>query len=87
MQNKLPGAIAVADNNAKRCVERAEFFKAKSRANYAEEAASNWQRGAEDWANIEELLRELAQYRNFAQLHPALVADVADGMRCQGYEY
>lgn len=88
-ENKLPGAINEVERSAVYCVERAEFFKAKSQAKYAPQAAKNWQEGAEAHATAAELLRELAQYRNFTQATPfaELRANVAADMRAQGYDY
>lgn len=85
--NKLPENIGVASRQAEHCVARAEFFKTKSQASYRNQAADNWQAWAERWADIEELLRELAMYRNAAMHEPHIKAHVAENMRHQGYDY
>jgi hypothetical protein len=87
MSNKLPAAIDLAAHNAGHCLDRAEFFATKSTASYAETAAKGWQTGAESWATVEELLRELAQYRNACITRRDVVAEVAQGMKSQGYDY
>jgi hypothetical protein len=62
--NKLPAAIDLANRQAHHCLDRSEFFQTKSQAQYRAQAAANWQAWGERWADIEELLRELARLRN-----------------------
>lgn len=62
--NKLPATIDLANRQAHHCLDRAEFFQTKSQAQYRAQAAGNWQAWGERWADIEELLRELARLRN-----------------------
>jgi hypothetical protein len=62
--NKLPAAIDLANRQAHHCLDRAEFFQTKSQAKYRVQAAGNYQEWGERWADLEELLRELARLRN-----------------------
>ena len=62
--DKLPAAIDLANRHAHHSLDRAEFFQTKSQAQYREQAAANWQAWGERWAELEELLRELARLRN-----------------------
>ena len=62
--NKLPAAIDLANRQAHHCLDRAEFFQTKSQAKYRVQAAINHQEWGERWADLEELLRELARLRN-----------------------
>lgn len=64
MSRPLPAAIDLAGRQAHHCLDRAEFFLTKSKAQYRDQAAKNYQEWAEAWADIEEKLRELAQLRN-----------------------
>lgn len=68
--NKLPKAIATVGEQAQHCLNRVEFFKTKSQASYANQAAKNYQEWAEMWADIDELLQELVMYRNAC--HPKI---------------
>ncbi len=62
--NKLPKCISVAESQAQHCLDKVEFFKTKSRSKHADVLADNFQTWAELWGDTEELLRELAMYRN-----------------------
>lgn len=62
--NKLPAAIDLANRQAHYCLDRAEFFQTKSQARYRVQAATTHQEWGERWADLEELLRELARLRN-----------------------
>lgn len=62
--NQLPAAIDLANRQAHHCLDKADFYKTKSQASYRNQAADNYQAWAERWADIEELLRELARLRN-----------------------
>ena len=62
--NKLPAAIDLANRQAHHCLDKADFYQTKSQAKYRTQAAGNYQAWGERWADIEELLRELARLRN-----------------------
>lgn len=62
--NHLPDCISLATAQVEHCLTKTEFYKTKSLASYRNQAADNYQAWAERWANIEELLRELARLRN-----------------------
>lgn len=60
----LPAAIHLASHQAHHCLDKAEFYQARSQAKYRAAAAAHYQAWGERWAGIEELLRELARLRN-----------------------
>jgi hypothetical protein len=64
MSRPLPAAIDLANRQAHRCLDKVDFYQAKSQAQYRLQAAQNYQEWAEAWTDIEELLRELARLRN-----------------------
>lgn len=64
---KLPRALSLAEQQIERCIERTEFFKVKSTASYAKDAARNWQHWMEQWSNIHDLLLELEHARKLRE--------------------
>ena len=63
----LEDCIKRASHQVSHCLDRIEFFKLKSQASYRMEAQRNYERGADLWGDICELLFELKELRQKPQ--------------------